>query len=492
MKKILALVLAVAMMLVALVGCTATTTTTTAAPAAAAPAAAPAAAATEAAPAAAATEAAPAVESNYEIIDGVKQIPITLQYDSTVQTNTYRMEVLIEAFKLLEQQDPTVHFIITDFTEKTEFSDLVLQAASNTLQCDLFLDYENIIPSAIEANLILPIDEVWADGAVEAVVSDGMKEGLSYGGHTYGIPIDMSIEVVTLNKDMLKALGYTDEDIAALPEKVRNNEYTWDDLEADAHKAVDQGIAEIGYFMDGNDQGSQFTNMRSLGINPDNGDGTLTYDAEQWMPFFEFWYNSFGSITPRDLSSYEGRYEAVMDGKVFAWHDCSSYEHWKNNTGKDMSAQEFSDWYQEHFIDILPPSKAGVTPVTMCKIRSFFVTNRVDDEKLGYIIQAMKLAYSDDNLKMHEAIFEHGKPACVKAAYNCDMCQNVIAYFGKIAYMLDGYLAVRPINADWVGGYMKQVRNAVDGIALGDLDAAGAAAQAKADIEFNVPSVIVK
>src|SRR5690554_5358381 len=46
----------------------------------------------------------------------------------------------------------------------------------------------------------------------------------------YGVPQDTEARTVFFRKDILRKLGWSEEDISALPEKIENGEFTLDDM----------------------------------------------------------------------------------------------------------------------------------------------------------------------------------------------------------------------------------------------------------------------
>jgi len=61
------------------------------------------------------------------------------------------------------------------------------------------------------------------------------------------------------SKTKLKALGWSDADIAALPDRIKTGDFTLDDLIATAKEAVDKGIVEKGFgYWHRNSKGGDF------------------------------------------------------------------------------------------------------------------------------------------------------------------------------------------------------------------------------------------
>ena len=58
--------------------------------------------------------------------------------------------------------------------------------------------------------------------------------------------MDMPFRVIYYNKDDLKAIGWTDEEVEALPEKIRNKEVLFEDFIDICQEVVEKGGAKYG------------------------------------------------------------------------------------------------------------------------------------------------------------------------------------------------------------------------------------------------------
>ena len=71
-------------------------------------------------------------------------------------------------------------------------------------------------------------------------------QAVEYKGARYGVPQDSEVRMFFLESDKLRALGKSDQDIAALPGKVDAGEFTAFDLCDLAAQAVDRDVAKYG------------------------------------------------------------------------------------------------------------------------------------------------------------------------------------------------------------------------------------------------------
>ncbi len=112
---------------------------------------------------------------------------------------------------------------------------------------DIVLSGHEDVPVWANAGYIVPFDTCREsfpeyDDVIEALWNSGMWQG-----QVWAVPQDTEARPMFFNKVLLKELGWSDEEIAALPDKIRDGEFTLDDLIATAKEAVDQGVVEPGH-----------------------------------------------------------------------------------------------------------------------------------------------------------------------------------------------------------------------------------------------------
>lgn len=71
-------------------------------------------------------------------------------------------------------------------------------------------------------------------------------DAVSYGGQIYGVPQDIEVRMVYYRKDHLRALGWSEEEIASLPQRVANKEFLLTDLQELAQAMQEAGLVDYG------------------------------------------------------------------------------------------------------------------------------------------------------------------------------------------------------------------------------------------------------
>ncbi len=116
---------------------------------------------------------------------------------------------------------------------------------------DIILSGHEDVPVWANAEYIMPIadsvKDVRALSPEFADVIESLWTPTEWKGSIWAVPQDTEARPLFFSIQKLKALGWNDAKIAALPDKIKNGDFTLDDLIATAKKAVDSGIVDKGY-----------------------------------------------------------------------------------------------------------------------------------------------------------------------------------------------------------------------------------------------------
>jgi inositol-phosphate transport system substrate-binding protein len=80
-----------------------------------------------------------------------------------------------------------------------------------------------------------------------ADVIDSLWFAGDWNGQTWAVPQDTEARPMFFNKTKLKELGWSEEEVEALPDKIMNGEFTLEDLIATSKEAIEAGVVEPGY-----------------------------------------------------------------------------------------------------------------------------------------------------------------------------------------------------------------------------------------------------
>ena len=102
---------------------------------------------------------------------------------------------------------------------------------------------------AAEAGWIIPLDQYVSKYAdLLADIPSHLWDACKYKGKIWAVPQDVASQVFYFRKDVLRELGWSEDQINALPSKIMSGEVTWDDLASIAKEAMDKGLVRWGFY----------------------------------------------------------------------------------------------------------------------------------------------------------------------------------------------------------------------------------------------------
>ena len=129
---------------------------------------------------------------------------------------------------------------------------------------------------------------------------ENLIEISSYGGVLYGLPQDAESRPLFFWKPHMKAIGYSDADLDALPAKVQSGEYTLANVIEDAKKMQDKGVVKPGYgFYPRPNNGPDYWQFyTSFGGVMEEG-GKLVLDKAAMQRFYQFFVDAVAAGVTR-------------------------------------------------------------------------------------------------------------------------------------------------------------------------------------------------
>jgi len=99
----------------------------------------------------------------------------------------------------------------------------------------------------INEGYIVPLDTCIQQYPEFDEVIEDLWPFVTYQGQVWAIPFEIESYVLFFNKAKLRELGWSEENIAALPEQIRKGEFTLEDMVGTINQAVEKGIVEPGF-----------------------------------------------------------------------------------------------------------------------------------------------------------------------------------------------------------------------------------------------------
>jgi inositol-phosphate transport system substrate-binding protein len=237
---------------------------------------------------------------------------------------------------------------IADPTGWGDYKKKFLLAADSGQAPDIILSgHEDIAPWA-KAGYIIPLDDmIDANQDTYKDIFPELWKSVTWDGKRWGIPQDTEARPLFYNKKLLADLGWSQEEIDSLPDRIKNGEFTLDDMIATAKEAVDKGVVKKGYgYWHRTTKGSDFYQYYfAYGGALADENNTLLFDkaaAEKWFTFQRRVVEE--GITPEKYIGTEGKiwHETVTSGQVLFFNGgVWNFADWAKNYVKDKGGEDY-------------------------------------------------------------------------------------------------------------------------------------------------------
>ena len=269
---------------------------------------------------------------------------------------------------------------------------VTLAAESGNAPHIVVTGHEDIAPWA-NAGIIRKIEDlIDMDAWPVNDIFPNLIEISSYEGAVYGLPQDAESRPFFVWIPHMKAIGYSDADIAALPERVAGGEYTLYDVLDDAKKMQDQGVVAPGYgFYPRVSNGPDYWQFYQSfgGEMQDAASGKLIYDQGAMTRFYQFFADAVAmGVTRKNHvgTPWDQWYAEVASGKAGLWH--GGTWHYARYTGKEG----LTGFFDKIQFALIPAGDANGRPNTITHPLVYLVTNRGTDDDAFIAAELVKIA----------------------------------------------------------------------------------------------------
>lgn len=229
-----------------------------------------------------------------------------------------------------------------------DFKQAVTLAAESKTAPNIIVSGHEDIGTWSKSGLLRPVEDyVDLEAWPLSQIYPNLLEVATFDGRLWGIPQDAEARPFFFSKPHLKAIGYTDGQIEALPAKVASGEYTLYTMLDDVKKMQDQGVVEKGKgFMPRPSNGTDYWQFYQSfgGEMTDKDSGKLLLDRQALTDMYQFFVDAVDKgVVP---STYLGMawdtwHDAVAHDKAGAWHGGTWHKaEWESKWGlKDFFGQ---------------------------------------------------------------------------------------------------------------------------------------------------------
>ncbi|TNB48888.1 extracellular solute-binding protein [Martelella lutilitoris] len=258
---------------------------------------------------------------------------ITVWSGGTGETGSYRWEAIQMAADILEReyavtgQDVNITIEHQEWTGWDDFKQAVTLAAEAGNAPNIIVSGHEDIGPWSRSGLLRPVEDyVDFDAWPLNQIYPNLIDIASYDGVVWGLPQDAEARPFFFSRAHLAEIGYSQEDIDALPQRVQNGEYTLYDMLDDAKAMQDKGVvAERRGFMprvnNGTDYWQFYVSFGGEMVDPETGKIVLYRQALTDMYQFFVDAADMGVVSSTHLgSTWDDWHQAVSSDQVGIWH----------------------------------------------------------------------------------------------------------------------------------------------------------------------------
>lgn len=303
------------------------------------------------------------------------------------ENDSYRIEAIEMAADILEREyaiaGQELDIVVEgkrDFGRWKEFRQAVTLAAEAGNAPNIVVTSHMDIAAWSQAGYIVPAEDYLdMDSWPLNNIHENLMEIATFGGVQWGIPQDAESRPFFFWTETLKKIGYSDAEIAALPAKVAQGDYTLDNVLEDAKKAVDAGLVEQGYgFYPRPANGPDWVQFyQSFGGELfDKDSGKLVLDRQAMEKFFQFFADAVAAGVTRKNhigTEWSQWYSEVANGKAALWH--GGTWHYARYTGKEGN----DDFFGTIQFSLIPAGDKNGRPNTITQPMVYLLTRQESD-----------------------------------------------------------------------------------------------------------------
>lgn len=329
-----------------------------------------------------------------------EDVTITVWAGGSNDADAYRMDAIELAADMLMREraieGEELNIIVEkkrDFGQWEEFKQAVTLAAEGGAAPNIVVTSHLDIAPWSQAGLIVPVEDYLdMDAWPLNDIYDNLMEIAAYDGVQWGLPQDAESRPFFFWKDTMRGIGYSDDEIAALPAKVAAGEYTLANVLEDAKKAVDMGLVEEGYgFYPRVSNGPDFAQFYQSfgGVLQDSDTGKLVLDKAAMEAMYQFFVDAVAAGVTRKnhIGTDWGQwYNEVANGKAALWH--GGTWHYARYTTKEGN----EDFFGTIEFSLIPAGNDAGRANTITHPLVYLITDQANDDHEDIAAQLVKIA----------------------------------------------------------------------------------------------------
>jgi len=334
---------------------------------------------------------------------------------------------------------------------------------------DIYLTGHEDVGFLAENNYIIPLDDYikeYEDTTYYDIIPT-LWDACKYKGKTWAVPQDTEVRPLYFRKDVLRKLGWSEDEIEEFPEKIRKAEITLDDILEIAKEAVDKGLVERGLVhrvKEGYDYLQFYLGYGGRLWDP--AAGKMVFSKKAWEKTLDWFYRAvyeYKVILPTQFSGDWDKdfHEPATKGTTLfisggSWH--------KGEWVKKGLLSEDEFWKVMGYA-LHPAGEPGKSPVTLSHPLIYTVTTQAKERGKADIAAMLITLVTDPHLNSIHAV-ESTHLAILYSEIN-DSRYTKDRFLHDVAYMLD-YTTFIPSHPKW-SDYSRTVFTVLRAVETGDM-----------------------
>ncbi len=271
---------------------------------------------------------------------------------------------------------------------KTEF-----ELASDAGQApDIIVSGHEHIGDWAPAGYLVDVSDLLGDYPEFEDVIDSLWSSTEFDGKRWGVPQDAEARPFFYNKKLLSELGWSDEEIASLPDRVASGEFTWEDMLDTAAEAVEAGIVAEGngwWHRVGNGPDFLYYYYAAGGEILGEG-GKLIFDKDAALKVYQMLADATqerGILSQTRLDGdWTSWHTGVSGGDVLFWYGGSwNWAEWAVNYVADRGGEDFL-WENIGFAPIPAWAEGTNTPITLTHPLIYMISSQSEYPDLALLL----------------------------------------------------------------------------------------------------------
>ena len=330
---------------------------------------------------------------------------------------------------------------------------------------DIWLTGHEYIGTQAEAGRIIALDGIIEEFPIYNLVFDTLWDCTKYKGEIWGVPQDAEARPLYWNKTLLKKLGWSDGEIAALADKIIKGEFTLYDMLETAKQAVDKGVVEPGNgFWTRPKNGPDFTPFYYAfgGETIDSATGKLVFDKTAGLKYYGFFYDAaqkYGSMGCLGLD-WSTAWHPGVTSKVLFWVGGTwQWAEWAEKFLKDLGGEAYM--WENFGFGLIPAAEKGGKPNSLTHPLAYLVSSQCKYPDLAVALIAKVTNYGPNT--RHAIASTHLGILKGQTEYKFYKGSRLLS---EALYMLD-YTTFLPNNPNW-GPYSTVTYEALAAVVAGE------------------------